>query len=162
MNKIPSIASLHAERGAKEQSKTEIFTVVLNKCIEKILYTNRHTDQTFVIFEVPKILIGYPSYDMKSCILFLINRLSQNGYLIDFVDPFYLYIDWGSVRSSSSSTCSSKKLMNIIPSVSNPTKLEKQTKVLLEKYPETSKIEFVYADTLASSSKKRKKNKKNK
>jgi hypothetical protein len=139
MSKIPSIDSLREEKSIKDNSKVDIFNMVLNKCVEKIIYTNRHTDKTFVIFEVPKLLIGYPMYDMKTCILFLINKLSQNKYIVHFIEPFYLYIDWGSQ-------------VKVVARNS----LKEQTKRLLEKFPDTSKIEYVYA----SSSKSKKKNKK--
>jgi hypothetical protein len=137
MNKIPTIDSLREEKSIKDSSRVDIFNVVLNKCVEKIIYTNRHTDKTFVIFEVPQILIGYPTYDMKTCILFLINKLSQNKYIVHFIEPFYLYIDWGSQMKKKDS-------------------LKEQTKRLLQKFPDTSMIEYVYT---SDSSKKKKKNK---
>lgn len=142
MNKIPSIRSLQEEKNNKENSKEQIFNVVLNKCIEKIVYTNRHTDKTFVIFEVPKILIGYPSYDMKSCILFIINKLAAKNYLVEFIEPFYLYIDWGSNQGSSQNN---NTYMN--------------TDQLKKKYPNAD-IEFIYEDIFKNTSKKNKKNKK--
>lgn len=152
-NKIPSIISLQQEKTQKENYKNDMFNIVLNKCIEKIIYTNKHTDKTYIIFEVPKLLIGYPNYDMKSCILFIIHKLNQNGYIIEFIEPFYLYIDWGSRTIASTS---SSKL-----SVSNFTS-SKQGAKLLNKFP-NSKIEFVYEDVLSSLpnlAKSRNKNKK--
>lgn len=145
MDKIPSIDSLHQEKTSKEKSKLDIFQVVLNKCIEKIIYTNRHTGQTFIIFEVPRILIGYPSYDMKSCILYLINALSKNKYLVEFIEPFYLYIDWGTqVRSKKPET-------KVVPN-----KLQKQTMEILQKFPNASKVEYVYHDSSLTPKKKNK------
>jgi hypothetical protein len=154
-NKIPSIVSLHQEKFAKENSKIDIFNIVLNKIINKIIYTNRHTDKTYVIYEIPKILIGYPQYDMKSCILFIINKLSANGYIADFIEPFYLYIDWGS--SGSVSKGSNSKIQ--IPSIhtKNSDKLKAQTKALLSQFPNTSKVEFVYEDDFQKMPKKKKK-----
>lgn len=148
MSGIPSIDSLHKEKSIKDDSKAKIFNLVLNKCVEKISYTNRHTDKTFVIFEIPQVLIGYPLYDMKSCILFVISKLSASGYIIEFIDPFYLYIDWGSATKRTS--------RSYVPS-SNPQKLQRDTMNLLQQFPNTSKVEFVYEDTLP-----RKKNKKKK
>ena len=72
--KIPSISSLQQEKSIKVKSKNDIFNIVLTKIIQKITYTNRHTDQTYIIFEIPKMLIEYPQYDMKSCILFVVRR----------------------------------------------------------------------------------------
>lgn len=143
MSQIPSIDALHKEKTVKENSKFEIFSIVLNKCVEKIVYTNRHTDKTFVIFEVPQILIGYPSYDMRLCILYIINRLSQRGYYVAYIDPFYLYIDWGSSQQSEQ----------------QPNKLRQQAQTLLRKFPNTSKVEFVFEDMIQNKSSKKKKHK---
>lgn len=146
MSKIPSIESLHKEKNIKDNSKCDIFKIVLNKCVEKVVYTNRHTDKTFVIFEVPSILIGYPMYDMKSCIMYIMSKLSQSGYIVEFIEPFYLYIDWGS-----SVTSVEKPL---IPT-SRPERLRKQTRELLQKFPETSKVEYVYQDSSIKHKKKK-------
>ena len=152
-HKIPSIQSLHNEKQIKETSKVDLYNIVLNKIISKIVYTNRHTDKTYVIFEVPKILIGYPQYEMKSCILFIINKLSTNQYIIEFIEPFYLYIDWGSLSINGQNVAVSSNL-------------KEQTKLLLKKFP-GSKIEYVYEDSVApklgeSSSKIKSKKKNNK
>ena len=128
---IPNINSLHKEKNTKEQAKIDVFSLVLNKCIEKITFTNRHTDKTFIIFEVPKILIGYTNYDMNLCIQYLMTKLSRENYKVDFMDPFYLYIDWGS------SVCSASN------SISSSDKLKEQKKKLLRKYP-NSNIIFEY------------------
>jgi|LakMenE01Jun11ns_1017448.scaffolds.fasta_scaffold9863800_2 hypothetical protein len=147
---IPTISSLHQEKYIKETNKIDIYNIVLNKIVEKILYTNRHTDKTYVIFEVPKILIGYPQYDMKSCILFIINRLSLNDYFVDYLDPFYIYIDWGSKESRKE--IYKRKIKTEIPLhlpkfvVKNADNLKAQTKALLTQFPDTSKVEFVYED----------------
>lgn len=138
---IPSISSLHEEKDSKEKSKKYMFNIVLNKCVEKILMTNRQTDKTFVVFEVPSILIGYPFYDMQSCILFLIEQLKKHKYIVDFIEPCFLYIDWGSPATKDSS----------IRVKSN--KLKEQARVLLERFPDTSKVEFVYAEESKSSKK---------
>lgn len=127
---IPSINELHKEKGVKDLAKIKIFENVLNRCVEKIVFTNKYTDQTFVIFEVPQILIGYPNYDFKICILYLMSQLAKKHYKVSFLEPFYLYIDWGSV--------------NVSERVDKNEKLRKQTKELLKKFPNASKVEFVY------------------
>jgi hypothetical protein len=137
---IPSIDNLHKEKTIKQDTKKGMFKVVLNKCVEKILYTNRHTDKTFVIFEVPKILIGYPLYDMKSCILYIINELVKHNYMVEFLEPFYLYIDWGKSNVSNSNKIT--------------TKLQEDTKTLLKKFPNTSKVEYVYVENYPNTTKK--------
>lgn len=143
---IPSIDNLHKEKTIKQDTKRGMFRVVLNKCVEKILYTNRHTDKTFVIFEVPTLLIGYPLYDMKSCILYIISELTKHNYMVEFLEPFYLYIDWGKSNVYSKSYKTSK--------------LQEETKTLLEKFPNTSKVEYVYVDNYQTEDKLKKNKKK--
>lgn len=155
--KIPNIDKLHAERNVKEQARNEIFTIVLNKCIDQILETNTRTEHTFIYFEVPNIIIGFPGYDRLACIHFLINELTKENYKVEFIEPFYLYIDWS--KSSKPKTIDNLVIQNIIPT-SNPEKLRQQTKEILKKYPNASKIVFEYEDSRkGDASSKNKKNK---
>lgn len=135
MNQIPSISSLHQEKSDQVNTKNDMYNIVLNKCIDKIKMTNKQTEQTYIIFDVPNILIGYPSYNLKSCILFLMNQLSKHGYIIEFLQPCFLYIDWGTHKNLMSSSSSSSN-----------DKLKSQTKTLLEKFPNASKIEYFLED----------------
>jgi hypothetical protein len=132
--RIPSINNLHNEKNIKEKIKTEAYILVLNKCIEKIMYTNKHTDQTYVFFDVPKFLIDYPFYDMNSCVMFIMNKLIPNNYTVSFIAPFYLYIDWSNDIKS-----------NVFNNI--PDKLKIQTKELLKKYPNTTKVVYEYTDS---------------
>lgn len=149
--KVPNISNLHAERHIKKEAKNEIFNIVLNKCIDQILETNARTDYTFIYFEVPNIIIGFHGYDRVACIHFLINELSKEGYRVEFVEPYYLYIDWN--KNLNQKTIDNLVFQNIIPT-SNPEKLKEQTKKLLKKYPNASKVVFEYADNRGSSNKK--------
>lgn len=158
--KIPSISSLHDEKNSKEKVRLDMFKIVLNKCIEKIVYTNRHTDKTFVIFEVPRILIGYPLYDMRSCIVFLLQELSKNNYYVEFIEPFYLYIDWGSNNLKSSKSISSPPPSNTSHVSNVNPKTIRFNEELIKKTLTAPQIEFVYEDVLSSLNKKKKKKKK--
>ena len=138
--RIPSINNLHNEKNIKEKIKTEAYILVLNKCIEKIMYTNKHTDQTYVFFDVPKFLIDYPFYDMNSCVMFIMNKLIPNNYTVSFIAPFYLYIDWSNDIKS-----------NVFNNI--PDKLKIQTKELLKKYPNTTKVVYEYTDSIKTKKK---------
>lgn len=140
---IPSISSLHEEKNKKILNTNDIYNTVLNKCIEKIIYTNKHTDKTFVIFEVPKILIGHSNYNMKSCIHFIINNIISHGYLVQFIEPFYIYIDWGSNNNTN------KKIQRPIIPMSqqhHSSSLENTAKQIFKKYPNVREIEYIYQD----------------
>ena len=144
--KIPNINNLHSEKNEKEKVRSDAFVLVLNKCIEKIIHTNKHTDQTYIFFDVPRFLIEYPFYDMNSCVLYIMNKLTPANYKVSFIAPFYLYIDWSTSTTSTT-----------------PDKLKLQTKELLKKFPNATKVVYEYAnkDTLPhKNDSKKKKSKK--
>jgi len=127
--KIPNINNLHSEKNEKEKARSDAFILVLNKCIEKIIHTNKHTDQTYIFFDVPRFLIEYPFYDMNSCVLYIMNKLTPANYKVSFIAPFYLYIDWSTSTNLPTNT---------------PDKLKYQTKELLKKFPNATKVVYEY------------------
>ena len=141
---IPDISKLHKEKELKNIAKKNIFNIVLEKCIEKIIYTNKYLDQTFIYFEIPFIIAGCPSYDRLECIVYIMNELIKKDYRVDFIpNNNSILIDWGTNIKNS------KKIDNInFNGLSmNSQKLKEQTKELLKQYPNTSKIQFVYQDS---------------
>lgn len=116
MNKIPNITTLQYEKKERSSHINNMYKIVLNKCVEKIIYTNKHTDKSFTIFEVPKMLIGQPSYNVQNCIHYIISELHKNGYLISYSDPGFIYIDWGTNKIIQSTN---KKLKEYFPNLKN-------------------------------------------
>ena len=153
-NIIPSISSLHAERNKKNIDTQDIYKIVLNKCTEKIIFTNRHTDKTFIIFEVPKLLIGHSNYNMKSCIHYIIQNMSLYGYVVQFIEPFYIYIDWGTKKNQNTDTH-----ITLDNNVKSNYSLEQNTKQILKYFPGVKEIEYVYADKYETDKNKTDKNK---
>ena len=126
---IPDIDNLHTEKKIKDNIKNEMFNIVLRKCIQEINYTNKCTDKTYIIFEAPPIIIGFHNYNPISCVHYLIYQFTKKGYLVQFMEPNKLYIDWGT------------KTSNV-----QDGKLKKQTNELLKKYPTATKVIYVYED----------------
>lgn len=120
---VPKISNLQKTQNERIEEMNGIYKVVLKKCNEKIIHTSKHSNKSFTIFQVPKLLIGQPMYNIKSCIYYIIHELSKNGYYIEYIEPYFIYIDWGS---------------NII---SKETSLE-----LLKLFPNVKNIEYIYKD----------------
>jgi len=132
---IPDINNLHMEKKIKDNIKNEMFNIVLRKCSQDINYTNKCTDKTYIIFEAPNIIIGFHNYNPISCVHYLIYQFTKKGYLVEFMEPNKLYIDWGT------------KTSNIVQdNVQDNGKLKKQTNELLRKYPTANKVVYVYED----------------
>lgn len=127
---IPSLKSLHNERKTKKNAKDGVYKIILKKCVDKIVEANRFSDKTYIFFTVPELLLGYSDYNSEECVLYIIQKLKKNNYMVELFDNNCLYIDWGGSGLSSK--------------VINKDKLKKQTDILLKKHPNAKKIEYVY------------------
>ena len=146
---IPSIEKLQMERFKKDIYKKEMFKIVLDRCIEKIIYTNRFTQKTYVNFEVPKVLIGKPNYDLNSCVIYMRSELHKKQYMTEFIEPNILYVDWCTNDSIIFQKGSSKKnkVVHGLGSIKleNKEKVAKQTMQLIEQFPNVKEFVFEYA-----------------
>lgn len=132
---LPKIENLQREQSKKITNKNKIFRIVLKICANKIEYTNKNTNHTFILFEIPQIIIGHPEYNINDCAKYLIQALIESKYIVEFIQPNYLYIDWGNVN---------KKVENKNYAHTANSELKKETKKLLKKFPSTTKVEFIY------------------
>lgn len=96
MNKIniPTVDKLQKVKDRQTIKKQEIYTNILKKCIDEIIKKNKTTTHTYLIFDVPLILVE-TYYSCEECILFIIHKLKKRGYKIIYTHPNKLYIDWG-------------------------------------------------------------------
>lgn len=142
--KIPDINILHSEKNLKDKDRNKIFNMVLDKCTDKITEANRISRQTFTYFSVPSIILGSPSYNILECVNYIIDKLTKKHYIVNFIEPITLYIDWG--INNNNNNIDYIIIQDIIPT-SNPTKLKKETKELLKNFPNAKKVIFEYEKT---------------
>lgn len=48
----------------------------------------------FCFFKVPRYIYGLPLFDQYSCISYLVNSLSTNGFDVKYTHPNLLFISW--------------------------------------------------------------------
>ena len=125
---IPSPKSLKKGIIFKEQEERKLFDIVLNKCIEGIKHTNKYTKKTFFIFTVPKILIGYITYNPNDCVLYITREFKNKGYNAHLLSLRDIYIDWSDYKKT-----------NVIQK-SNEDPVKKMSKL----FPKAKNIKYVY------------------
>ncbi len=119
---IPDATSLRQSNNTTHNNN-KIYNVVLDRCVQQIIHTNKTSDKTYTIFTVPTFLLGVVLYNMSTCMLYIIEELSRKNYIVKMIEPNYIHIDWG------------KRI--------NFNKNSDYIKKLLQKNPD-AKIEFVY------------------
>jgi len=90
-----NIDELYEKKQQYDLQKLELFNKILNRIHVRIKTTSRQKmDEQFCWFVVPEIIIGVPKYDQGSCIAYLTNKLSENGFIVKYIHPNTLFICW--------------------------------------------------------------------
>ena len=76
-------------------NRIKIYQNILNRAQKKIKYTSRqkHNDH-FCFYIVPEFLVGVPTYDIATCISYLVEQLTTNGFIVKYTHPNLLFISW--------------------------------------------------------------------
>jgi hypothetical protein len=91
-----NIDELYERKRHHDLNKLELFNKILNRIHVRIRLTSRQKiDEQFCWFVVPEVIIGVPKYDQGSCIAYLLERLSNNGFNVKYIHPNTLFISWG-------------------------------------------------------------------
>jgi len=72
-----------------------VYKKILNRTHQKIKYVSRQKNtEHYCFFVVPEFLVGTPRYDSAACIAYIMDKLSQNGFIIKYTHPNLLFISW--------------------------------------------------------------------
>jgi len=76
-------------------NRLKTYQKILSRAHKKIKITSRqkHND-LFCFFVVPEFLVGIPTYDLFTCITYLIEQLGKNGFEVKYTHPNLLFISW--------------------------------------------------------------------
>ena len=82
----------------KEQKKREEIKIVtfekIYKTIEKKIKLASASNYYYVWHEMPEFILGLPTYNLKSCIKFVVKKLKENNFECDWFMPNILLIKW--------------------------------------------------------------------
>ena len=75
--------------------RVRVYKKILNRAHKKIKYTSRQRNtEHFCFFVVPEFLVGTPRYDSAACIAYVMDKLTQNGFIVKYTHPNLLFISW--------------------------------------------------------------------
>jgi hypothetical protein len=118
IRKKVNIHDIYDNINEKINKKHEVYTILLEKVYKKIQIGNSRNYYN-CSYEVPVFVPGYPLYDIKRCIAFIIADLRGAGFVARFEKPSKIYISWNynELQNEKYLQESNKKLRkkNIIP-----------------------------------------------
>ena len=76
-------------------NRLKTYQKILARAHKKIKITSRqkHND-LFCFYVVPEFLVGVPTYDITTCITYLIEQLTKNGFEVKYTHPNLIFISW--------------------------------------------------------------------
>jgi Family of unknown function (DUF5759) len=77
----------------KKREKVATYETITTICQKLIVKYAKH-EKYRCFFAVPEFILGTPIYNLNAAIIYLMNKLSKNGYLVKYYFPNYLYISW--------------------------------------------------------------------
>tara|TARA_Y100001936_G_scaffold223958_1_gene241178 strand:+ start:85 stop:666 length:582 start_codon:yes stop_codon:yes gene_type:complete len=90
-----SLDELYTRTKDVQDLRLRVYKKILNRAHQKIKYTSRQRDTGhFCFFIVPEFLVGTPRYDSAACIAYVMDKLTQNGFIVKYTHPNLLFISW--------------------------------------------------------------------
>jgi hypothetical protein len=90
-----NLEELYDKKKTYDLSKLSTFNKILNRIHEKIKITSRQkVDTQFCWYVIPEIMLGVASYDRASCISYILEELTNNGFVVRYTHPNLIFISW--------------------------------------------------------------------
>lgn len=90
-----NIDDLYDTKKKNNLTRLDIYNKLLIKIHGKIKMASRmRNNDNFCSYIMPEVLIGYPNYNFDECLLFIIDRLQNDGFLTRYIHPNLLMISW--------------------------------------------------------------------
>ena len=94
-NEKLDLDELFKEKKQTYEHKIKIYQKILSRVHKKIKTTSRmRNSDKFSFFLIPEFILGIPRYDMAECTSFIIEKLSDNGFMVKYTHPNLLFISW--------------------------------------------------------------------
>tara|TARA_B100000963_G_C22359732_1_gene551031 strand:+ start:55 stop:645 length:591 start_codon:yes stop_codon:yes gene_type:complete len=94
-NEKINLDDLYEKKREHDLSKLNIFNRLLGRIHNKIKLTSRQKhDEQFCWFVVPEMMIGVPKYDQGAAIAYIMDKLTNNGFVTKYIHPNLVFISW--------------------------------------------------------------------
>lgn len=91
-----NIDDLYERNMRRDLKQLSLFNKVLNRVHKRIQTCSKLKREKYIWFTVPEFLFGEPTYDQADCISYIIAKLVENGFSVQYMHPNTLYVAWDS------------------------------------------------------------------
>jgi hypothetical protein len=88
-----NIYDLYRNIQMKKQKRFVSYDKVFERCCHRIQQAAEN-EQMKVLFEIPEFIMGLPIYDITKCTAYIMTKLRNSGFFVNYFFPRILYISW--------------------------------------------------------------------
>ena len=90
-----NIDDLYAKNMRRDMRQVVLFNKMLNRVHKRINTISKiKRNEKHAWFTVPDFLFGEPTYDQSDCIAYLVSKMVDNGFRVQYIHPHTLFISW--------------------------------------------------------------------
>ena len=93
MNFSINVLDIQKKQYERDSRRREIYNKILDKCFYKIQSTV-YNEYEHCFFRVPEYVLGSPIYNLTKCVIYLLQKLRENGFKCKYCHPYMIYISW--------------------------------------------------------------------
>ena len=94
-NEKLNLDDLYKQQKITEDHKLKIYQKILGRIHNKIKYTSRlRNNSKFCVYVLPEFILGTPRYNINQCTMYVISKLTDNGFQVKYTHPNLLWISW--------------------------------------------------------------------
>ena len=84
---------LRKDKKKRDDLKFKAFENILSIINKKILIAN-HGNSSQVIYQVPQLLLGHPTYKLSECMEYIIEKINEKNFNTTIYQPNIIVISW--------------------------------------------------------------------
>lgn len=90
-----NLDELYDRKKTYDLSKLSTYNKILNRIHDKIKITSRQKiNEQFCWYIIPEIMLGVAAYDRASCISYILEELTGNGFVVRYTHPNLIFVSW--------------------------------------------------------------------
>jgi hypothetical protein len=90
-----NLDDLYERKQQHDLNTMRTYNRILNRINNKVRTVSRiQTSEQFCWYVIPEHIIGVPRFDKEACTAFIIDKLTDNGFILRYTHPNLLFISW--------------------------------------------------------------------
>lgn len=88
-----NIMDIQKKQYDRDLKRKNIYNTILEQCFHKINST-ADNEHEHCFYRVPEYMIGVPIYNLTKCVIYILQKLRENGFKCKYCHPFMIYVSW--------------------------------------------------------------------